>query len=109
MKILIVDDNRVRHELLLDRLGESDAHHAYTIDEAFRLLSTQSPFDMVHLDWDMEDPLGRTGVAVAEFIVKMPQQLWPEMVNCHSHNEDARRAMARFLKEQGVRCTCSAF
>jgi CheY-like chemotaxis protein len=68
MRILIIDDNQLRHETLKKRYGEADC--AYGYDEAIQYLES-GEYDLVSFDHDLGDFVGgveRTGATVARWM-----------------------------------------
>jgi DNA-binding NarL/FixJ family response regulator len=108
MRILIVDDERIRHETLKLRLGENEFFDAFGYYAAKEFLEKFSPFDFIHLDYDLLDRCG-TGMSVVQLIIKLPEELKPRSVNCHSQNPYRRVTMAKLLINCGVTATCCAF
>lgn len=104
MRVLIVDDDQSRHTLFELRDETPEYFHAYGFDEAVRILRERSPFDVVHLDWDLLDSHG-SGLSIVERIIKLPVKLRPKSVNCHSLNDIWRHGMANILRNHGIPAT----
>lgn len=53
MRILILDDEKVRHDDFEIAYAGHEVSHAYTYNEFVRLLESGSPWDLIHLDHDL--------------------------------------------------------
>jgi hypothetical protein len=55
MRILFLDDARLRHELFARIHGADEVVHVFTSRDATRALDGDLPFDLVHLDHDLAE------------------------------------------------------
>lgn len=93
MKILILDDCGVRHDLCDRLLGdEHDLTHTYTVEQAIARLDERE-FDLAMLDHDLGGP--HTGKVVARHIAKTGH---PEFVLVHSWNPVGASDMCQILR-----------
>lgn len=110
MRILILDDDKIRHnrfdKFFADRCGD-EVVHVHNVEEATQALLVER-FDLVHLDHDLEDfiyvpyKMERTGMDVAKFIVDLPENLRPHRVVVHSWNVAAAPRMVAVLRDAGI-------
>lgn len=109
MKILIVDDDVVRHEHFARSFANKgfEVHHAYRHADAISLLDSIH-FDVLFLDHDLQDFIygesGRkelTGLDVVHHVVLLPKK--PKRAIVHSWNPEGARRMASCLHENGIR------
>lgn len=100
MKVLVLDDEKCRHEAFQWRYADHEIHHAWNPIAAVALLaesvSRGAPFDLASLDHDLSHHR-LTGQDVAWFIVNMPAAMRPREVIVHSWNPDGARAMVAIL------------
>ena len=107
MKILFLDDMKARHDAFDDYAKGHDVSHAWTAEDAIRMLASES-FDAASLDHDLADEhysapyaspaMGGTahsGRAVAREIARAGA---PMRVMVHSFNPDGSREMCQILK-----------
>lgn len=112
MKILILDDEQVRHDYfkkIFSAQPEAQLTHVTTVAEAIDELEKNSPFDLVHLDHDLQDtdympyPVERTGADVAHFITRfMAKELHPARVVVHSVNSVGGPNIRNILQDAGI-------
>lgn len=115
MKILILDDDDVRHEVYSLSYKEHDVRHARSYFEFLSQLRTGSPWDLIHLDHDLGDLYtGDTyvdgwgssreynGQHAARDICQLSDDLLPSEVIIQSVNPDGAKAMMQMLKRRGV-------
>jgi hypothetical protein len=78
--------------------------HCTTAEAAIDALKTNSRFDCVWLDHDLEDTdPDHTGMVVAEFIANhIDPKLAPRRIVVHSWNQPAAVEMTRILNEAGI-------
>ncbi len=112
--ILVLDDDKFRHELFEKSLGKDNVvHHVYGYDQAIKALDKYSPFDIIYYDHDLGDhgpsPNGysgtveRTGADVALYMVKvLPEDKRPKLVVVHSWNYYGANRIALICKEAGI-------
>jgi len=55
MRILVLDDDDMRHQYFAEELKGNDVIHVHTYDECVDALSNQEPFEVVFLDHDLND------------------------------------------------------
>ena len=107
MKILVLDDDDVRHEAFKFAYWKYDLHQARTHDEAVALLEKHSPYDRVFLDHDLNDhqyiSRERTGLDTAAFITNLPRDKHPKEVIVHSWNPDGAKYMVQRLHDGDIR------
>lgn len=114
MRILVLDDDDMRHATFAGRFRGHEIVHARTVAEAKAALRGPR-FDLVHLDHDLGDltsethfgglPREANGLDVADFIARIPLEWQPRSVVIHSWNFDAARRMAVVLLDAGVHVT----
>lgn len=112
MKILYLDDNQFRHDMI-ERRHPGEVIHCYTVDEFIDVLADQEHerFDVVSLDHDLGDfdckslykgqeatGLVACGLMVSreEYRVKLPEQIL-----IHSSNAGGASSMRSFLEREG--------
>lgn len=117
MRILILDDDDIRHEAFKWKLHmKHDCIHVYTVQGAIEALNNNPAFDIVFLDHDLNDhqytshetvsfsKISLTGYRVATYISKeLPKEKRPETVVVHSWNTPGGDSMMAILKEGGIR------
>jgi DNA-binding LacI/PurR family transcriptional regulator len=112
-RILFLDDDSARHELMNKRYPSDEIIHVYTLDEYRAALSEYDSFDMISLDHDLNDfvELGPrsyigdsegTGRDACGYLIKYLHKA-PAMIHIHSSNEDGARDMVAFLNSRGVK------
>lgn len=111
MRILVLDDDEIRHEQFRDNLKEHSVVHVYTAEEAGAALGAEK-FDLAYLDHDLQDfqnnPSGygvieQTGFDVARFIARyLAPQKRPDKVIVHSWNPGGAIRMVKELRENGL-------
>lgn len=107
MRVLFLDDDQRRHEVVKPLLVGHNCVMVETAQEAIEALAGDR-FDLALLDHDLggkhyvdsEDPT--TGYRVAEFISIMPPNHRPSLVVVHSFNEPGGKRMVHVLKDAGV-------
>lgn len=117
MRILILDDDDIRHEAFKWKLaGRHDCVHVHTVDEAVHALANHAVYDIAFLDHDLNDhqyssiksvsfsKIGLTGYDVASYIARelAPAQR-PKTVVVHSWNTPGGDSMMMVLREAGIR------
>jgi hypothetical protein len=122
LKILFLDDEKVRHELF--ERWCPDADHCYTYESCIQLLS-MNKYDVVSLDHDLKldysicsahrvpvrdcprcevriPAIGeRNGVDIAKFIVGLVQK--PSVAIVHSFNPTGAKQMVGLLASAGIK------
>lgn len=112
-KILILDDNKRRHQQFAQKYATEELTHVHTSHDAIEVLKKHS-FDYVFLDHDlggkiMEDSGPGTGYEVAEWIANNETSHPSNMVILHSLNPPGRKNMCNVLKSKGVMVMESPF
>lgn len=100
-RLLILDDDLVRHEFFRAAHARHDRVHALTSAEAIDALSLGARFDVALLDHDL-GPGDATGEDVARYIAAMPVGHRPLKVIVHSWNPAGAQRMVDILRDAGV-------
>lgn len=100
MRILILDDDSIRHDMINFIPKSVEVWHAYDAERAIKLLDGDR-FDLVLLDHDLGKD-SDNGMAVARYIASMPVEKRPARVIVHSWNVDPAKSMADVLVKSGV-------
>lgn len=104
MKILFLDDERWRHELMDRRHADDIVQHVYTIHQ-FKNALAKERFDVVSLDHDLvPSDLTydcETGMDAVRHLVSMPRELVPPRIIVHSWNARAAGEMMTALRDAG--------
>lgn len=118
MRILVLDDDEIRHEQFRDNLKEHSVVHVYTAEEAGEALAKEK-FDLVYLDHDLQDfqnnPSGygvveQTGMDVARYIARyLAPQKHPSKVIVHSWNVSGGPRMVSVLRDAGISAVYQPF
>lgn len=122
MKILILDDEEVRHQAFARIYkGAQVIHHAYALEDFCRVLFSNR-FDLIHLDHDLTeqeqastyvDGWGKTqyhnGQHAAKKICELPDYLKPKRVIIHSINPDGAKSMRAILQDAKIDCVWEPF
>lgn len=107
MKILILDDDEVRHERFKIHLFNFEVVHAHTYDQFLELVGKER-FDAIFLDHDLEfeekaatviESRYANGMDAARHVAALPEKLRPELVVVHSWNMYAASRMMDVLLE----------
>lgn len=109
MKILILDDNTVRHDAYKKKfnLPMDELTHVYTVGECIDALQKDN-YDLICLDHDLggEEMVKSgdgTGYEVAEWIAKnLPRENLPFAFYLHSLNPSGRKNMYYVLFDAGI-------
>lgn len=96
MRILVLDDEKYRHDCFANNLAGHEVWHVYTARDGLYALQ-QRKYDMVCLDYDLVDEK-RPGRLVAQRIADMPESERPETVLIHSWNPPGAQEMAAILR-----------
>jgi CheY-like chemotaxis protein len=105
MKILFLDDSPERHRVMRTQTSQATCDHAYTANDALKMLKKHN-YDLIMLDHDLnEDPecklICADGTYVAEYMSKfMPQHIETPVV-VHSLNTVAASRMRKILEDDG--------
>lgn len=99
MKILILDDDTIRHRTAKRCYASHDIYHAYTKQEFKHLCLTQS-FDLISYDHDIGN--GTDGYRLAKwFYDNVPSVMWPSIVRVHSKNPVGAKNIVDYVKGIG--------
>lgn len=107
MRILVLDDEQVRHDEFARRWATYERVHVKTVGEAIEALEG-GKFDVATLDHDLEDfvclpyPVELTGLDVARYIARMPPEKRPNQVVVHSWNPVGAANMVNALQDGGI-------
>lgn len=113
MRILILDDQRQRHERFAADLAGHDVTHCYFFSDYCNALANHGPFDVVFLDHDLGDMVEQEtipgsdtivydGKDAAAELIAMPSDSWPRCVVVHSWNGWGAKEMATMLEKAGL-------
>lgn len=109
MRILILDDERVRQDALASRFVGHEVVQAWNAPAAIRFLEAGPRFDLVLLDHDLGSGAG-TGAEVTCFVARgMEEGSRPREAVVHSHNRPGAQNMLADLREAGVRAVYRPF
>lgn len=106
MRILFLDDARLRHDVFTAAHGPDEVVHVFTAHEAVAALAGQRRFDLVQLDHDLAEEFylelsgglretpgpgdphfdPGTGMDVVRHIIGLPVEQRPGQVVVHTHN-----------------------
>jgi CheY-like chemotaxis protein len=108
-RILFLDDNPARHDIMDARYPLDEIIHVYDIDEYREALERYDHFDMISLDHDLNDFEHRsymgdcdlTGRDACGYLMRYLHKA-PEVIHIHSSNGDGARDMMAFLDSRGV-------
>ena len=112
--VLVLDDDKTRHEIFTDHFKDDIVTHVWTVDEANKALSNFK-YDICMLDHDlnghgvrstmasMYGDVELTGYDVALFIAReLDEAKRPDRVIVHSWNPPGARMMVACLREAGI-------
>ena len=113
MRILFLDDNPARHDLMDARYPLDEIVHVYNIDKYREALEAYDHFDMISLDHDLNDFGKRkyiggygdcdlTGRDACGYLMRYLHKA-PEVIHIHSSNPDGAHDMMSFLDSRGVK------
>lgn len=118
LKILILDDDDIRHRNFHRMFEGHDIFHAYGYIEFQELLAQESPFDIIQLDHDlgicrtgdgyagMYGNKEYTGQDAARDVAALSSEKRPtKECNVHSWNGYGGNAMRETLRSAGIKCT----
>lgn len=113
MRILVLDDDKIRHRTFQRNLiGHERVLHVYTVEAAREALEAEV-FDVVFFDHDLNDyesksldysqsnyggPREMTGVDVAMFISRLPPEKHPKLAVIHSFNPGGAMNIAAVMR-----------
>lgn len=103
-KLLILDDQEMRHELFRHKYEGHDITHAWTASQAIHYLSNNE-YDYIFLDHDLGNQSYMasgpgTGYEVAEWISKHPELKGSKII-IHSFNPAGASNMDNLLRRNG--------
>lgn len=125
-KVLVLDDDDIRHEWFKEYFKDFEAQHVYTVDGAITALIADPQYDFVFLDHDLNDnhkyrsvkkidgdnipdyvgpcTVELTGVDVAIFIARILEPgKRPKEVVVHSWNPPGAERMIQTLRDAGIK------
>ena len=114
MIILFLDDNPARHDIMDSKYPLDEIIHVYDIDTYRAALEKYDHFDMISLDYDLNDfteefgyysRMGDSdlnGRDACGYLMKYLSKA-PEIIHIHSSNGDGAREMMAFLESRGVK------
>jgi CheY-like chemotaxis protein len=106
-KILILDDEQIRHDTFAKRWTGQQLYHVYTIDAALRAVNTIK-FDLATLDHDLgEDATGM--LFLDRMMLEVPKEQWPFQAIVHSHNPVGALNMLNKLRDMRIFCAYNPF
>lgn len=116
LRILVLDDDELRHESFRKRFKDHIVVHVWNYKEAVAELKKEK-FDIVHLDRDLEDFEKKdgggyrewTGEDVADFIASMSAEQKPSRAIVHSWNVSGAARMGKTLYDAGIRTHIEPF
>ena len=123
MKILILDDMQMRHDVFANFFAGHDVTHTFKFSDFVKALEQNSPFDIIHLDHDLADFFdqpdflidnhGRkkeyNGQHAALKVTQLPEELLPLNVIIHSVNPLGAQAMLEIIQNKGIPVVCEPF
>jgi CheY-like chemotaxis protein len=128
MRILFLDDDRLRHDAFAATHGADEVVHVFTAHEAVAALAGQGRFDLAQLDHDLAEEFylalsgglretpepgdppydPGTGMDVVRHIISLPVEQRPGKVVVHTHNA-VGSVMVGELERAGVPATWVRF
>lgn len=112
MRILILDDERYRHDAFERRFASEETWHAYTLKQFMNRFISQPKFNTIYLDHDIADSKAETGLDAVRFLVdtlKERPDKTPDKIIVHSWNPVGAKAMFEALRLAGLNVTLSTF
>ncbi len=113
MRILILDDDRLRHEAFAKHFASHEVVHVYFYTAFVAAIVNDDVYDLVHLDHDLEDyvdyepgfpsqgQVEMTGTDAAVFIARrLPQGKQPLRIVIHSWNSAGAQRMRNILQQE---------
>ena len=125
MRILFLDDDKVRHDAFAKQFAHDDRVHVTNYAD-FEIALAGDKFDGIFLDHDLND-FGRnsvisdggmygshydyelTGVDAARLIVRLPAEKIPGTVVVHSWNPGGADNIANILRDAGINVARAPF
>jgi CheY-like chemotaxis protein len=101
MRILILDDDNIRHVEFAKRLHAHKVIHTYTAEDCIDALKNRSNFDICFLDHDLGGEVyvesgKNTGYEVTEWLMNNPEKQ-PDRIVVHSLNPAGVQNMVNCL------------
>jgi hypothetical protein len=98
MRILVVDDDMMRHNWFDRQYSGHDIWHSYYYEDAIDKLSEMA-FDQAFLDHDLGQPMNGSDLAL--WMAAMDPESWPKGITIHSWNSEGADRMRRILEAAG--------
>jgi CheY-like chemotaxis protein len=110
MRILVLDDEDVRHRFYRALYDGNDLTHVHTYHQFLDELTKGSPWDLIHLDHDLGDIHVTEDGTLQEYtgrhaslrICELDDALLPKSVVVHSFNTEGAKVMKSNLMLRGV-------
>lgn len=123
MKILILDDMKVRHDTFDSRYIGSQIDHAYSYSDFLKFLVDESPYDLIMLDHDLGDfykdydyyydgwgsKREYNGQHAAIKVTNLPDELLPKQVIIQSVNTVGAQAIFNIIDNRGIKVKLEPF
>jgi CheY-like chemotaxis protein len=103
MRILILDDEEIRHRYFALKYEADECVHCYTAEEALACMRDGPRFDAATLDHDLG--YGMNGTVFANTLVdpeQFPREKLPPIIVVHSFNMYRARSMVDLFRDAGV-------
>lgn len=107
MKVLILDDERDRHEWFDKQYGGCEVWHAYNLKQFRAHLRRVGRFDIISFDHDIG--LRETGLDAAKHLTSLGPQCFPDECVVHSWNPIGARRIAEYLADCGATVRIARF
>lgn len=104
LRVLILDDDIMRHAAFAQRLSGNEIHHASSAKIAITSLENNVPYDIIFLDHDLGAAEGPglpdpgTGYEVAKWLAEHPDKQ-PKMIILHTLNPIGAKNMKACLPD----------
>lgn len=115
MRVLVLDDDEIRHKEFAKRFAGHQVKHVYRHTEAVKALTEDERYDLVHLDHDLNDFINYdpenpgagvvelTGMDTAVFITnRLDYDKQPFKIVIHSWNPAGAQRMLRHLNSEAI-------
>ena len=100
MKILILDDDPVRHRAAKRAYAGHQLQHAYNMSD-FQNSCLTYRFDMISFDHDIGDNTDGYRLA-CWFFDTIPMDKWPSLVRVHSMNPVGAKKIIDLVRDNGI-------
>jgi hypothetical protein len=117
MKILILDDLKIRHDIFAERYQGNELVHCYTYTSLIKELDNQ--FDIIHLDHDLGEGVqadtyeGYNGNQIAyngmDVAVEIAKRGFDGQIIIHSLNPEGSRRMRHTIGKAGIKVIWDPF